>query len=235
MANLFKQKYIAMQETWRDNGITSKKQRILVHLDAIFGDHAFFRVFWTNLNRLSDNAWRCNQPSPRQIKRLSKLGVTTIVNLRGPSRWGSYALEKEACAKYGIELVNHRMFSRRMPTFEELLKTKAMFESLNGVTAFHCKSGADRAGICSALYCLMVLQQPIEQAQKQLSIKYLHIKHSKTGRLDYFLDAYRQYNEVTPVDFLEWAEHHYDRDALQEKFHSNKWYDFIVDKVLRRE
>lgn len=234
MANYLKEKYIAMQKTWGD-GIHTRKQRFLAHLDAHLGDHAFLRILWTNLHQLSDNAWRCNQPSPGQVKHLADLGIKNIVNLRGPSRWGSYALEKEACEKYGIKMINHRMYSRRMPTFEELVATKEMFESLEGTTVFHCKSGADRAGICSALYSLMILKQPIEQAIKQLNIKYLHIKHSKTGRLDHFLESYQEFNRKTPIDFMEWAEHHYDRDKLTDEFHSSKWYDFLVDKVLHRE
>lgn len=234
MANLLKQKYIAMQKTWSD-GIKTPKQRFLAHLDAHLGDHAFFRILWTNLHQLSDDAWRCNQPSPGQIKHLAELDIKNIVNLRGPSRWGSYALEQEACKKYGINLINHRMYSRRMPKFEELLETKAMFESLEGPTVFHCKSGADRAGICSALYSLMVLNQPIEKAIQQLGLKYLHIKHSNTGKLDFFLEAYLKFNKETPIDFMEWAEHHYDRNKLNSEFQSNKWYDFFVDKVLHRE
>jgi protein tyrosine/serine phosphatase len=230
----FKQQYIAMQESWSD-GIKTKKQRILAHIDAHIGDHAFFRVLWKNLYQLDDLAWRSNQPSPKQVKSLADLGIKDIVNLRGPSRWGSYILEKEACEKYGINFINHRMYSRRMPTYEELLATQAMFNSLDGPVLFHCKSGADRAGMCATLYSLMVKKQPVEEATKQLSFKYLHIKHSKTGRLDYFFETYQKFNEHTPIDFMDWAENHYDRDTLTNEFHSNKWYDFFVDKVLNRE
>jgi protein tyrosine/serine phosphatase len=229
-----KKKYISIQETWAD-GIKTPTQRFLAHVDANLGDHAFLRVLWTNLNQLDTNVWRSNQPSPRQIKHLAKRGITTIVNLRGPSRWGSYALEKEACEKNGITFINHRMYSRRMPKHEELVETKAMFEALEGTVLFHCKSGADRAGICSALYLLLVKNAPIEEAQRQLSLRYLHVKHSKTGRLDYFLECYKTFNDKTPIPFMEWCEHHYDREKLTKQFHSNKWYDFIVDKVLNRE
>ena len=232
--SFLKQKYIAMQERWSD-GIKTPWQRVLVHFDAIFGDHAFFRFMWSNLHQLDDQAWRSNQPSPRQVKKLARLGIKTIVNLRGPSRWGSYALEQEACARHGIKLINHRMYSRRMPTFEDLQKTQALFATLDGPALFHCKSGADRAGICSALYVLLQLNGTIDEAIAQLSFKYLHVKHSKTGRLDYFLEAYRQFNLQTPTDFMTWAEHHYDRDKLTAEFHSSQWYDWLVDKVLRRE
>ncbi len=232
--NLLKQKYIQMQEQWAD-GIQSPTQRFFAHFDAIFGDHSFFRFFWTNLHQIDEMAWRSNQPSPRRIKKLAKKGIKTIVNLRGPSRWGSYALEKEACEKNGIKMIDHKMRSRRMPTFAELQETKAMFEALDGPVLFHCKSGADRAGICSALYVLLVKNGTPDEAVNELSLRYLHIKQSKTGRLDFFMNAYREFYKHTPIDFMEWAEHHYEHDKLLESFHSNKWYDWFVDKVLNRE
>lgn len=232
--SFLKRRYIALQESWSD-GIDSPLKRLLAHIDAYLGDHAFFRVCWHNLHQLDELGWRSNQPTPARLKKLKSRGITTVVNLRGPSRWGSYALEKEACERLGLNLINHRMYSRAMPKVEDVLATKQLFDSLTGPTLFHCKSGADRAGICSALYVLLKQQGSVEQAQQQLSFKYLHIKHSKTGRLDYFLDAYRRFNQQRPTPFMEWLEHHYDRDTLTQEFHSGKWYDWLVDKVLRRE
>lgn len=232
--NILKRKYIQIQESWAD-GIQTPFQRFFAHFDAHLGDHAFLRVWWTNLRPLDTDVWRSNQPSPRQVKKLAQKGIKTIVNLRGPSRWGSYILEKEACEHYGVQFINHRMYSRRMPTFAEIQKTIAMFEAIEGPVLFHCKSGADRAGICSALYLLLVKKVSIEEALKQLSIRYGHIKHSNTGRLDYFLETYKAANDAQPIEFLEWCEHHYDRDQLTATYHSNKWYDFFVDKVLNRE
>ncbi|EAR09039.1 hypothetical protein, partial [Reinekea blandensis] len=124
-----KRLYIQAQERWA-NGIQSRGQRWFAHIDANLGDHAFLRAFWSNLHPLTHSVWRSNQPSPRRIRRLARRGFRTIVNLRGPSRWGSYALEKEACEQSGLTLINHKMYSRRMPTFKELQATKALFESL---------------------------------------------------------------------------------------------------------
>lgn len=231
---ILKRLYIQAQQSWAD-GIQTRRQRFFAHVDAHLGDHAFLRALWTNLHPLTNEVWRSNQPSPRRLRRLARRGFKTVVNLRGPSRWGSYILEKEACEKAGLTLVNHRMYSRRMPSFAELEKTRAMFESIETPVLFHCKSGADRAGLCSALYLLMIEKRPIDEAINQLSLKYLHIKHSKTGRLDHFLNAYRDFNKEQPIDFMEWAEHHYDPEQLTDEFHSSKWYDFIVDKVLHRE
>ena len=51
----------------------------------------------------------------------------------------------------------------------------------------------------------------------------------------FFLETYKAFNDHTPTDFMVWAKNHYDRDSLTNEFHSNKWYDWFVDKVLNRE
>lgn len=229
-----KQRYIDIQSSW-EGGLSTPKKRAFANIDAHLGDHAFLRIFWRNLHEIAPNVWRSNQPSPKQIQRLSDMGIKTIINLRGPSRWGSYALEKEACKRCGITLVDHRLYSRRMPTHPELVRLKQTFESVEGPVLMHCKSGADRAGIGSALYLLLIQNTPIETAIKQLSFKYLHINHSNTGRLDFFLETYLAFNQKTPTPFLEWAEHHYDRDTLTAQYQSNKLLSWFVDRVLRRE
>jgi protein tyrosine phosphatase (PTP) superfamily phosphohydrolase (DUF442 family) len=232
--SFLKRQLIKVQESWAD-GIETPIQRLLAHIDSNLGDHGFLRILWTNQHQIDSMVWRSNQPTPRRIGRLTKKGISTIVNLRGKNRWGSYILEKEACEKHGIRLINHRMFSYKMPTIEELIKIKAMFEALDGKTLFHCKAGADRAGFCSALYLLIVKDAPIAEAQKHLSGRYLHFRYSKAGRLSYFLNCYKAFNEKEPIAFMDWCENHYDREKLTEEFKSNKWYDFIVDKVLKRE
>ena len=42
----------------------------------------------------------------------------------------------------------------------------------------HCKSGADRAGLMSALYLILNQNVPVDKAKDQLSFKYLHLKHA---------------------------------------------------------
>jgi len=61
--------------------------------------------------------YRANQPSPEHIARYAKeLGLKTIINLRGQSPKGYYLLEKEACERHGIQLVDFQVFSREVPT-----------------------------------------------------------------------------------------------------------------------
>ena len=82
----------------------------------------------------------------------------------------------------------------------------------------HCKSGADRAGLASALYLMHVENKPVAEAKKQLSLRYLHLKNDSTGILDYMLDQYEQDITETPMPIREWFETRYDPKALTAGF-----------------
>jgi len=205
------------------------------YLDMLFVDHGVFRMFYANCHKISDRAWRSAQPAPHHIRRFAKSGIRTIVNLRGERQCGSYWLEQAACDRYGIKLVDFQIRSRAAPTPEELKAAKLLFESIEYPMLMHCKSGADRAGIMSALYRSLQEGEPIEVAKNELSIKYGHIRQADTGILDYFFDRYLADNAERPMPFFEWVDTVYDPAELKRTFRSKGWANRLVDSVLRRE
>lgn len=204
--------------------------------ELFWGDHGFLRLRFRNLHQISDEMFRANQPSPEHIARYAKeLGLKTIINLRGQSPKGYYVLEKEACERNGIELVDFQMFSRDIPEPAKVLEAKKLFESIAYPALMHCKSGADRAGIMAVLYQHFRKGQPIEQALEMLSRKYLHVRHGKTGVLDYFFETYLAESALSDMTFLQWVEVGYDRAALKSTFlKSRKWKPDLA-QLLRRE
>ena len=78
---------------------------IFDYLDMLFIDHGIFRVIYPNRHRLSANTWRAAQPTPSQVAYYHRKGIKTILNLRGPRDCGSYRLEKAACDRFGIKLI----------------------------------------------------------------------------------------------------------------------------------
>lgn len=204
--------------------------------ELIWGDHGFLRARFQNLHQISDEMWRSNQPSPRQIEEHARLrGIKTILNLRGESTKGYYLLEKEACEANGIELVDFQVFSRDTPTKETIFAAGKLFDTIEYPALMHCKSGADRAGLMSVLYTLLREKAPFDEAVDQLSLKYLHVKQGKTGMLDAFFDAYRQFNETTPKPFLDWVAEDYDRLAVKADFLESFESRLNIDRILRRE
>jgi protein tyrosine/serine phosphatase len=211
--------------------------RFLAHLEAWLIDHEIIRVIYRNFHALSPQAWRSNQPSPRFVRKLHRrYQVRTIINLRGENRTGHYLLEKEACDRYGINLINHPISSRAHPSREQIHGLINHFQNAELPLLFHCKSGADRAGLAAVLYRHVILNHPIEEALQELHFLYGHFRISDTGKLDHFFDAYREALEENPhLTFLEWVDTLYDPKKLDQTFQSRGFGRFIVDSILRRE
>lgn len=208
---------------------------MLDYVDLIFVDHGIFRVAYANRHRLSADAWRSSQPAPHDVRVLAKRGVKTILNLRGQRDCGSYRLEMQACRKYGIRLVDFSVKSRQAPTKRTFHEAKALFDSIEYPMLLHCKSGADRAGLMSVLYMILKENVPVQQAKRQLSLRFGHIRQADTGVLDFVFDSYLAHNKREPIAFLDWIDAHYDEKALAKSFKANSWANLIVDRVVRRE
>ena len=216
--------------------LSTEAGRKRANYELIWGDHGFLRMQFQNLHQISPEMWRSNQPSPKQIEEHARVrGIKTIINLRGESPKGYYLLEKEACEANGIDLVDFQVFSRDTPTREKIFAAKQVFETIKYPALMHCKSGADRAGMMAVLYKLLREGTTIEEAQKQLSLKYLHVKHGKTGVLDAVFEVYAGFNEREPISFLDWVANHYDRLAIKQAFLDSGAAKFRIDDLLGRE
>ncbi len=198
-------------------------------------DHLVFRLAFPNRHRLSTEAWRAAQPLPHQIRDLPRRGIRTVVNLRGESNSSTYAFEKAACREAGLELVDFTIRSRAAPTRAEVLAARDLFDTLRYPVLMHCKSGADRVGLMSALYLHTRHDVPISEARRQLSLRYGHIRQADTGILDEFFDAYLAYAAGNPIEFYDWVATVYDPKEVAKRLHSQGWANRVVDKVFRRE
>ena len=161
--------------------------------------------------------------------------MRTIVNLRGGREHGSWQLQKEACERLGIQLEEFIVRSRGAPDRETLLSAKEFFDRIEYPAVLHCKSGADRAGFVAALYLVAFEGKSIDEAQRQLSMRYGHFRFSKTGILDEFFDLYRREGEARGIPFLTWIETQYDAEALERNFRPSFWSSLLVDRIMRRE
>ncbi|MEM7740210.1 MAG: sulfur transferase domain-containing protein [Pseudomonadota bacterium] len=207
-------------------------------------DHGFIRKIHQNTHKISEEMWRTGQPSPGDISQWAKLGVKTVINLRGlrnnERQPGYWHLEKEACDEAGVTMIDHRAYSREAPKPAFILDLDQMFQSMAYPAVMHCKSGADRAGLGSFLYRFLREGVPFDEAAGQLSWRYGHIKSGKTGILDHFLDTYRASavkdgTEPGRSHFLDWVEHRYDRDAIKTSFEPSALGNLLTEQILRRE
>jgi protein tyrosine/serine phosphatase len=205
------------------------------HFDMLFVDHGIFRLAYLNLHRVGETAWRSAQPAPLQIARFKRMGIKTIINLRGERVCGSFTLETMACKRQGLRLETFRVRSRAAPTVAEVLGARDLFERIEYPIVMHCKSGADRVGLMSVLYLHFREGLPIAEAKSGLSLKYGHFRQADTGILDYFFERYLEDTKQQPKDFAEWVATDYDPAELSRTFNASGWANRLVNSVLRRE
>lgn len=224
----------AWRKTWnRDMG--RLRSRFYAYLDMAVFDHGFFRYVYPNRFKVTDQVERQNHPTPFGVARAARRGIKTIINLRGDNELGSTLLSKRACERHGVTLVELKTYSRRLPSKELIKQAKKVFDEVEYPVLLHCKSGADRAGLMSALYLILHEGRPVSEAKKQLHWRFGHVRQTNTGILDAFLEAYEKANEEQPIDFMTWVEEQYDPAAINAAYKSSRWANFIYDKILRRE
>lgn len=209
--------------------------RFKTYMHYLWADHAYLRIGFTNAHWIDTDMLRTNQPWPFQLAHWKGQGIKTVINLRG-GKGSFYYLEKYACDKLDLALEDFGLTSRSLPTAEEFRAAKALFDRIQYPALLHCKSGADRAGMMSVLYCHFHIKQTIEEAREQLSFKYLHMKAGHTGVLDYLFEVYLRDIAPTGVSFFDWTQSpDYDPSAIKADFHASWWGTLLTDKLLKRE
>ncbi|GJD56808.1 tyrosine-protein phosphatase [Methylobacterium dankookense] len=210
--------------------------RLMAWANMLFLDHGVFRLAYLNRHRVgAGDLWRSAQPGPHQLARFRREGVRTVISLRGGREHGSWPLQREACERHGLKLVEFVLRSREAPAKETLLAARDVFAGIEYPAVMHCKSGADRAGLAAALYLILHEGRPVREAARQLSARYGHFRFAKTGILDAFFARYLAEGEAKGLDFITWVETVYDPEALKRDFRPGFWSDLVVDRVIKRE
>ncbi len=182
-------------------------------------DHGVLRLLWRNLHPLGPQVYRSNQPSARQLTALhDKVGLKTVLNLRGPSEQSFHLFEAEVCAALGITLVDLQLSASRAPTRAQFATLLELLQTLPRPLLIHCKSGADRTGMAAFIYALLIEHQPFDVARRQLSFRYLHVANSPAGIQDHILRHYEVALRATGIGFMEWVETEYDPGAIRASF-----------------
>lgn len=220
MAGALKKRLLAWQNRLTaayGSDISTPEARRAAWWHFVLIDHAFLRGFWTNLAEIAPGVWRANQPSPaRFVDYKHRLGLKSVLNLRGTPDQGFYLFEREACRILDLKLHDIAFSARRAPPKAQLIKLMDMLPELQKPVLIHCKSGADRTGLVSAVYLMEMEGKSLEEAKKQLSFRFLHLKRTHTGIMDEILELYGA--EARGRSFRQWVEEDYDPDRTTEAF-----------------
>lgn len=104
-----------------------------------------------NAGKISDAMFRGAQPSAQGLAELKKLGVTTIVDLRGNR--SRVARERAQAEALGLRFVDIPMSGWSTPSTAQVAQFLKLVQSDPAQKVFvHCYYGADRTGVMIATY-----------------------------------------------------------------------------------
>ena len=86
----------------------------------------------------------------RQVK---KLGIRSVINLRGENLGADwYEAEVMAAKDLDVTLINYRMSAQVRLSVEQMKELVLVMKGAPKPVLIHCRAGADRTGLASALY-----------------------------------------------------------------------------------
>jgi len=121
-----------------------------------------------NAGRINDYLYRGAQPKSQGLAELKKLGITTVVDLRGedPER---IAWERQQAESLGMRFVHIPVSGWSPPTDEQVVQFLSLFHNDPKEKIFvHCRFGNDRTGVFVATYRMALDKWPAEQALKEM-------------------------------------------------------------------
>jgi protein tyrosine/serine phosphatase len=116
-----------------------------------------------NLHRITDNLYRCAQPSADGLQAAEKLGIKTVISFR--------AFHSDDDEMKGTQLKVERIrFNTWHPEEEDVLRFLKLVTNTNaGPYLIHCQHGADRTGTMAAIYRIAVQGWKKEDAIKEMT------------------------------------------------------------------
>jgi tyrosine-protein phosphatase SIW14 len=120
-----------------------------------------------NAGKISDVLLRGAQPEERGFLQLKNLGVTTIVNLRGPGR--AVEWERKVAQSLGLRYVNIPVSGWSPPSDAQVAQFLKLFHDSAGQRVFvHCYYGDDRTGVIVAAYRIAQQNWTAKQAVNEM-------------------------------------------------------------------
>jgi protein tyrosine/serine phosphatase len=123
--------------------------------------------------------YRSKQLTKDQLEqKIKQYDIKTIINLRPIEEdENAYNQEQEVIQKYQVKLVSAPIAcAGSLPSQE---KIRILLDTLNNAPKpilVHCKAGADRTGLVSALWILSIQKKSLDKALEQQAIRYNHVK-----------------------------------------------------------
>ena len=121
-----------------------------------------------NAGKITAVLYRGAQPSEQGLSELKKLGISTIVDLRGEDR-EKIKWERKHAESLGMRFVNIPVSGWSPPTDGQVVQFLSLFHSDSTQKIFvHCRFGDDRTGVFVATYRMAFEKWTANQAMNEM-------------------------------------------------------------------
>lgn len=161
--------------------------------------------------------YRCAQPTGENVREEVRAhGIRTILNLRGLTPWDPwYQDEARAAHDLNVSQEDITLSAQTLPFPAELRRVVEVLDHTEYPVLVHCKSGADRTGLVSALSLLLYTDATLGEARRQLWPRYGHWPVSRTVAMDQFFDLYEAWLKEQGADHTRERFRHWVLDVYQ--------------------
>jgi protein tyrosine phosphatase (PTP) superfamily phosphohydrolase (DUF442 family) len=135
--------------------------------------------------------YRCAQPTPDDVRVLAqRLGIRSIINLRGFDEKPWYREERAAAERLGVAFADAGIWAAWQPAETEFLNVIRAVDESPEPMLIHCQSGSDRSGLAAAIFLLLKTDASVEEASGQLSPRFGHNPGGTAGCMDRIFSSY---------------------------------------------
>ena len=165
---------------------------------VVVGVYAFSNlIFNSNIDEVvPGKVYRSAQMTSHRLRETTRrLGIKTVINLRGQKDEPWYREEKKVCEEEGILLEDIGFSNRKYPTASQLATLlAALSRHDNEPMLIHCRQGTDRPGLASA-FVMIIRGHPPEKVLEEFSLQ-----HGSFGT------GFNQKMRSVIESYLAWAE-----------------------------
>jgi len=127
--------------------------------------------------------YRSAQLNPQQLQQLiNKYHIKSVINLRGKSHANWYQQENHLLGKDNIPLYDLHLPAKALPSAQTFKQLVNILDSAPRPVLIHCKNGADRTGLASAIIVILDNHNSLATAKQQISWWYGAVSPQSIGR-----------------------------------------------------
>jgi protein tyrosine/serine phosphatase len=116
-----------------------------------------------NLHQITPTLYRSEQPTPLGFQNLEKLGIRTVINLR------AFSNDDDEVRGTALRTERVRILTWNVDDAQVIEVMRMLRDAGNGPFLIHCKHGADRTGLMSAMYRVLEQGWTVDDALAELT------------------------------------------------------------------